>query len=125
MNKLAFYLVALSLAFVANNSFANQTPTLAEIEAEVANKAAIMDEEYGVLLSYQEQNDLKITIIAKAVAAQIEEAKANGQNLTTAQAIDAAMTKYKIEGSTQHRQLIIGVEATADMGGLSGNEPPQ
>jgi len=118
--------VAATFLLVASaTSLANQTPTLAQIDAAVAQKATQMDSDFGVLLSHQEQSNLKTAIIAKAVAAQLAQAKINGETLTVKQAVEQAFEKYQINDSYQQRQLIIGVEAAKDGGLGSGNEPPK
>jgi hypothetical protein len=90
------------------------------VNAAVEKKAEEIDQKYGLLLTTQERNDLKIAIVAKNITAK--------DTANTAQSLDTkakeAIVVYEISDPTDQRKLIIEVEAQAKGTGNSSNEPP-
>jgi hypothetical protein len=90
------------------------------VNAAVEKKAEEIDQKYGVLLTTQERNDLKIAIVAKKVTAK--------DTADTAQALETktkeAIVIYEISDPTDQRKLLIEMEAQAKSTGQSGAEPP-
>lgn len=92
---------------------------LDKVNRQVDAKAAHIDQTYGVLLTGQERNDLKITLVASQVAKNIQTDK----HLAVTQAIDAAIITFDISDPSDQRQLLIevGPQSAGNGGGL---KPP-
>ena len=87
------------------------------INAEVDKRAAEIDQKFGVLLTTQERNNLKISLVVSKVS---KEQKA----VTVKEKADAAIKTYEITDPVYQRQLLIEMEAKASTGN-TGAEPPK
>jgi len=120
MNKLILataFGLTFSCAFFTNQLQANEA--LTALNEKVEQRAAYLDEKFGVLLTYQEREDLKIALIAKMMVT--DEALAAGK--TSQDLANEASQNYQIEGETAKRQLLIEIEATAAKTGGDGVKP--
>jgi hypothetical protein len=93
---------------------------LAAVNAEVEKKAEEIDQKYGVLLTTQERQNLKIAIVVKRVAT----AEAANSEQSAKDIADAAIVTYEIEDTTEQRKLLIETEAAMAEFGGSGTKPP-
>jgi hypothetical protein len=117
MNK--FIKAALSSLFFVCAFSATAGEKLDLVNAKVDKKAEQIDEIYGVLLTSQERNNLKINLVVKNVVAEL----AQDQNATIKAKVDEAVVIYKITDPVAQRQLLIEIEATAANNG-DGTFPP-
>jgi len=94
----------------------------------VAQKAQMLDDSYGVLLSHAELNDLKVSLVTKQLAEQIAtQEQASGEKLNPAQVellVNHAVVTYEITDSVDVRKMMIGLEAESGVDDHSGSEPP-
>jgi hypothetical protein len=123
MNKILSVTMA-GLAFLCT-FFTGQTyagEALNAVNAQVEKKAEEIDQKYGVLLTTQERNDLKIAIVAEKVTAE----QGNDETQALDQKAKEAIVTYEITDPTDQRKLLIEMEAqsSAKSGGQSGEEPP-
>jgi hypothetical protein len=121
MNKIILSaIVGLSFlcTFLTGQVYASEQ--LDAVNAAVEKKAEEIDQKYGVLLTTQERNDLKIAIVAKKVTAK--------DTADTAQTVDTktkeAIVIYEISDPTDQRKLLIEMEAQAKGTGHTGEDPP-
>lgn len=123
MNKLTFT-VALGLSLLCStlsspiNAQVQANQALNAVNTEVEQRAAQLDQNFGVLLTTQERQDMKLALIAKKVATT--EAIQAGKSAK--QITDEAATTYQIEDTTEQRQLLVEVDALMPMS--SGIQPP-
>lgn len=110
--------LAIFCAFISGDTQAGTE--LDAVNVQVEQKAQELDEKYGVLLTGQERNELKIALVAKKVAA--ENADASVQIIE--EATDAAIVIYEVTDPTDQRKLLIEIEASELRSGGSGNKPP-
>lgn len=110
--------LALSCAFFTGIADAGEE--LDAVNAEVEKKAEQIDQMYGVLLTTQERDNLKIALIVKKVAT-VEAAESKKP---VKEIIDTAITTYEIEDTTEQRKLLIETEAAMAEFGGNGTQPP-
>jgi hypothetical protein len=91
---------------------------LDELNATVEFKAAQIDDTYGILLTSDELNNLKLKLIGE----QVLDALANDPNASIESQIERALNIYQITDPVDSRQLLIEVEAYFARG--SGRKPP-
>lgn len=97
-----------------------ETP-LDKINTQVDAKAAHIDQTYGVLLTGQERNNLKINLVASQVQLNIQ----NDKQLDVMQAINAAIITYDISDPSDQRRLFIDIESQSrSAGNGDGFKPP-
>ena len=95
-----------SLAIITKPTQANEA--LTTINTQVEQRASYLDDKFGVLLTYQELQDLKIALIAKTVVTS--EALAAGKS--SQDLANEASQTYQIEGETAKRQLLIEIDSS-------------
>ena len=116
MNK--FIKAALSSLFFACAFSAVAGEKLDAVNAKVDKKAAQIDETYGVLLTSQERNNLKIKLVVNDVVAEL----AADETLTVKEKVDKAVVIYEVTDPVDQRQLLIEIEASYTNG--DGIKPP-
>jgi hypothetical protein len=132
MNKIVTAFVkglALLCACVAITAHAGEE--LTAINTAVEQRAAEIDQKFGVLLTNQERNNLKIALIVSKVSKEQKEGAGNGggddpatqKALTTKAVTDKAIKTYEITDPVDQRQLLIEMDAYEDDGG--GLQPPK
>ncbi len=94
-------------AFFTGHTHAGEA--LAQITAEVEQTAAQIERDHGVLLTGQERNNLKISLVVTKVNKEVN-------TKTVQEKTDSAIQTYEITDPTDQRQLLIEIEAN-----LSGN----
>lgn len=109
-----FMAVALCCLGYGVPSFAGQQ--LDEINAKVERQSMEIDQKHGVLLDYQERNDLKLDLIAKQ--ALMDAGKDTTK--TTKEIAETAFTTYEVTDLSEQRKLIIKIEAQKSIGGGTG-----
>jgi hypothetical protein len=82
------------------------------VNAEVEEKAEQIDQMYGVLLTTQERNDMKISLVAKKAAT----ASTADTTDTVEEKADAAIATYEITDPTDQRKLLIEMQVVAGGG---------
>ena len=123
MNKLTFT-VAFGLSLLCStlsspiNAQAQANQALNAVNTEVEQRAAQLDQNFGVLLTTQERQDMKLALIAKKVTTT--EAVQAGKSAK--QITDEAAATYQIEDTTEQRQLLVEVDALMPFS--SGIHPP-
>lgn len=121
MNKIIkAFLKGMVFLCVFFTHFVNAGEALDSINVEVEKRAEQIDQNYGVLLTTQERDNLRLALIVKKVTTDT----ANDTTQTVKEKIDAAITTYEITDPVEQRQLLIKIEAAANTGGGSGNKPP-
>lgn len=91
------------------------------INIAVEQKAVQIDQNYGVLLTTQERNDLKVALVVNKLANETKNMSAAQVALQT----QKAMVVFEITDPIEQRKLLIGLQALAkDSTGNVGNEPP-
>jgi hypothetical protein len=80
--------------------------------SEVEKKAEQIDQMYGVLLTTQERNDMKVSLVAKKV---MVETTANTTE-TVEEKADSAIATYEITDPTDQRKLLIEMQVVAGGG---------
>ena len=86
------------------------------INAEVDKRSAEIDQKFGVLLTTQERNNLKISLVVSKVSKE-------QKDVTVKEKTDAAIKTYEITDPVEQRQLLIEMAAYEDDGG--GLQPPK
>jgi len=114
MTKLTPLLIALLALFsVASHAGAE----LIKINEQVRTNVELLESTYGITLSYEEQQEMKISLIAdKVTASQTTD--------TTEEKIFNAVSTYEISSEVEQRQLVIEV-GTNGAGNAGGAEPPK
>lgn len=121
MTKLKARISVLTLSCSLFLPVSNANEALNAINAAVEQKAAQIDQTYGVLLTTQERNDLKVTLVVNKLANDIKNMNAKQVAVKTQQ----AMVIFEITDPIDQRKLVIGLEAQAIEGtGSIGSEPP-
>jgi hypothetical protein len=87
------------------------------VNAKVDKKAEQIDETYGVLLTSQERNNLKIKLVVNDVVTDL----AADETATVKAKVDKAVLTYDVTDPIDQRQLLIEVEAAANNG--DGTKP--
>ena len=123
MNKLTFT-VAFGLSLLCStlsspiNAQVQANEALNAVNTEVEQRAAQLDQKFGVLLTLQERQDMKLALIAKKVATtQAVEAGKSAKQIT-----DEAAATYQIADPAEQRKLLVEVDALMPMS--SGIHPP-
>jgi hypothetical protein len=96
---------AFMYAIFANAAHAGEE--LNAVNGEVEKRAEQIDQSYGVLLSSQERNALKISIVVRKVTP-------NEETITTQELVERvkkAVVTYEITDPTDQRKLLIEMEA--------------
>lgn len=110
-------MAGLLLTTLSMSANAADEQALSELNAEVEKTAQQIDHQYGVLLTTQERNKLKRTLIVHKITAQLPDKSVQSK-------ADAAIEKYQIADPTEQRKLLIELEAIQSADASSGNEPP-
>jgi hypothetical protein len=116
MNK--FIKTALSSLFCVCVFSATAGEKLDLVNAKVDKKAEQIDETYGVLLTSQERNNLKIKLVVNDVVTDL----AADETATVKAKVDKAVLTYDVTDPIDQRQLLIEVEAAYTNG--DGIKPP-
>jgi hypothetical protein len=122
MNKvLSAILVGQAFLCAIFTSPAHAGEELNAVNAEVEKRAEQIDQSYGVLLSTQERNALKISIVVRKVTA-------NGEGISTLELVERAkkaVVTYEITDPTDQRKLLIEMEAQTQAKGTGdgGSRP--
>lgn len=88
---------------------------LAQINAEVEITAAQIERDYGVLLTGQERNNLKISLV-------VDKLSKASKDVSVRDKTDAAIATYEITDPVDQRQLLIEVQANL-IGNGNGDIP--
>lgn len=119
MNKIILataFGLSLLCAFVSSQVQAGEA--LDAVNTEVEQRAAQLDQRFGVLLTGQERQNMKLALIAKKVAtAESLQAGKSAKEIT-----DEAAKTYQIEDPTEQRKLLVEVDAVISFS--SGIQPP-
>lgn len=99
-------------------------PTLAgqsldDINAKVQQQATDIDQKYGVLLDFNERNDLKLDLIVQQALLEADSAQ------SIAQIAEQAFATYEIADSYEQRKLLIKLEAQATLSKGTGHGGPE
>jgi hypothetical protein len=132
MNKIVTAFVkglALLCACISVTAYAGED--LNAINAHVEKQAEDIDQKFGVLLTTQERNNLKIALIVSKVSKEQKELTGNGggddpaiqKELTTMEVTDKAIKTYEITDPVEQRQLLIEIDAASLTGGGDGDDP--
>ena len=113
MNKTS--LVSLCGLLLMGTFFANAGEKLDEINAEVEKQAAQIDHDYGVLLTSQELDDLKISLI-------VDKENKEQPNASVVEKTKSAIKTYEITDPANQRKLLIELGVNEGDGG--GLVPP-
>lgn len=117
--KTPIAVLTLTCSLLIPTGHANEA--LDAINSAVEQKAALIDQNYGVLLTTQERNDLKVTLVVNKLVGDTQHMTAEQITIKTQQAI----TTFEISDPIDQRKLVIGLEAQAREGtGFNGTEPP-
>ncbi|NQZ09440.1 MAG: hypothetical protein HRT35_19990 [Algicola sp.] len=108
----------MAFACVFCASIANAGEALDNINAQVEEQAAQIDQTHGVLLTSQERDNLKMALIVKKVTTE----EAVVADVTVKEKADKAIATYEITDPIEQRKLLIEIEASY-FGG-SGIQPP-
>ena len=100
-------------AFFSNLLHAGEA--LEQINAEVEQTAVQIEQDYGVLLTGQERNNLKISLVVEKVSKEQKETSVKDKT-------DSAIQTYEITDPTDQRQLLI--EMQANLTGNGGGDIP-
>ncbi len=90
------------------------------INAQVAQQAEAIDQKFGVLLTTQERENLKVALIVKKVVAETP----IDATVDVATKTNKAVETYEITDPTQQRTLLIELDAAMAAGGGGGKQPP-
>jgi hypothetical protein len=113
MNKVLMTKViglAFSCAFFTGIASAGEA--LDAVNAEVEKKAEQIDQMYGVLLTTQERNDMKVSLVAKKVTVETTADTTE----TVEEKADSAIATYEITDPTDQRKLLIEMQVVAGGG---------
>jgi hypothetical protein len=88
---------------------------LDEVNAEVDKQSEDMDRDYGVLLTGQERNNLKLSLVVARVIGEKE-------NNSVAEKTTKAIKIYEINDPVDQRVVLIGIGTLDDGDGL---QPPK
>lgn len=106
--------IALLCACVAVTAHAGED--LDAINSAVEQRAAEIDQKFGVLLTSQELNNLKISLIVSKVSKEQKDRSVKAKT-------DTAIKTYEITDPVEQRQLLIELEATSLTGNGGGDDP--
>ena len=109
---------ALVCALFTGNVLAGDA--LDALDAEVEARAAVIDQQYGVLLTGQERMDLKLSLVAQRI-----NIAATDNSEVVEQKIQQAMQEFAIEDPALQRQLLIKLETQLPALVGTGREPPK
>ncbi|MFT4925487.1 MAG: hypothetical protein ACI8WB_001580 [Phenylobacterium sp.] len=105
-------------SLLSSNLYASEA--LDQINAEVEKTAAEIDAAHGVLLTAQERNDLKLSLIVN----KVKKDNAGDTKLDVVKETNTAIDTYEITDPQNQRKLLIELE-TNWLGGSGGVQPPQ
>lgn len=112
--------LALTLMLAQASAQAAQPSKLAEVEAQVELHAANLDQKYGLLLSHQERQNLKLAIIVeKIVTKESIEAGKSAQQL-----VEKAFETYQIVDIVEQNNLLAETELAITKANGEGHIPP-
>ena len=97
--------------FLTCSFFVSAGEELNIINAEVEKAATQIDQEYGVLLTGQERNTLKISLVASKITKELP-------NGSVSQKKDRAIKIYELTDPIDQRQLLIEIKVAGGGGGV-------
>lgn len=108
--------MALCCAFgtfeVRSNAYVEQ------LDLEVNRQSVQLDEKYGVLLSWQEEQNLRIKLIANQINKEFADLSATDK-------ATKAVERYGINDPAQQRLLLVELQVAGGSGNGNGDDPKQ
>lgn len=112
--------LALTLMLTNISAQAEQSAQLSQVEAQVEHHAANLDKKYGLLLSHQERQNLKLAIIVESIVTK--EALAAGKSAQ--QLAKQAFETYQIVDIIEQNNLLAETELAMAKENGEGHIPP-